>query len=117
MEALLDTKNGVASLLASICALLAFHLLFKVGEFLWEILKKKNEVSEQTFEKLTAALQVNTRAVHELKTQIHGIERDLSEIPKLKLDLKRLFSAVKTISGDKWPSIRREIMEEVAEPS
>lgn len=112
MEGLITTSQGIPALLASIAVVLAAHLVFKMGELAWTFLKKKNELSEQTVEKLTTALQINTQAVKNLEARLNDIEKNLAEIPKFKLDLRRIFSAVKYISGDKWADIRKVIMED-----
>lgn len=109
---LLDTKHGIPTLLATIAVVLCLHLILKVGEFVFDILKKKNEISEQSVSNLTTALGVATKAVDKLECRIAEVEKDLSEIPKFKLDLRRLFSAVKFVAGDEWPKVRKHIMDE-----
>ena len=84
MDNLLDAHYG----LPAICVLLVLQLLFKVGEFLWEVIKKKDEVSEKSISELTASIQ------------------------KLSLDLRRVFAAVKILAGDDWKHIRKSIMDE-----
>jgi hypothetical protein len=105
MEKLLESPNSLPGTLTVIAALLSCHLLFKMGEFLWEILKRKSEVSEQTIQKLAVSLDFNTRATDKLELRLGQIEKDLSDNPRLKRDLDRLFIAVKIIAGDEWERI------------
>lgn len=109
---LLNTKEGIPALLASIAVIMSLHLIFKMGEFVWEIIKKKNEVSEKSIENLNEAIQANTKAVQHLEMKIQDIEKNLSEIPKFKLDLRRLFTAIKFMSGENWKEVRSVIMDE-----
>jgi hypothetical protein len=112
VEKFLDVQHGVPTLLASIVIILALHLFAKVGEFLWGFVKKSGEISDQSIKDLTVEIQINTKAVTKLEGRLNEIERLISEIPKFKTDLRRLFLAVKQISGEDWPNIRRSIMED-----
>lgn len=112
LETLLNEKQGIPTLLASIVVVMGLHLLFKVGEFLWEMLKKKTEVSEKSIENLTGALQKTTEAVRRLDDRLVEIEKDLSQMPKIRLDLRRMFSAIKHLAGENWKEIREIIMED-----
>ncbi len=114
MTTFLDTEHGIPTLLASIAVILALNLFAKIGEFLWGFVKKKAEISEQSIEKLTAALQVNTQAVQNLDHLIAEGEQTISEIPKFKQGLRRLFVAVKHIAGDEWTDVRKIIMDDEA---
>lgn len=115
MEALIDSEHGVAVLLAGITVVLCLHLFLKIGEFLWEIFKKKNEGSEEHISKIDLALTQNTRAVQELRIQVQLLERELIEVHKFKSDSQKLFSAVKIMAGKQWPRVRKA-MEEDALP-
>lgn len=112
MEELLYSQKSVPVILASICVMITLHLLVKLGEFVWDLAKKKSELSEKSIEKLTAAMDTNTRAVETLNLRISEVEKDLGEVNKLKQDLRRFYSAIKILAGDKWAAIRKEIMEE-----
>lgn len=105
MEGLLDTTHGTSTLLASLVIIMALHLFFKIGEAVWNYLKKKSELSEQSVTGLTAA-------VLKLESRLEKIEKELSVIPKLRLDLRRIFIAVKQLAGDNWEEIKKLIMEE-----
>lgn len=112
MEKLLDLKDGAGGLLASICVILALQVLIKVGEFLWNLKEKKDSASEAAVKELTATMLKNTEAIKLLDQKLGKIEGIISEIPKFKLDVRRMFSAVKILAGEKWTNIRKEIMKE-----
>lgn len=110
MEELIDTKHGIGTLLATIALVICMQLVLKVGEFLWEIFKKKSEVTEDGIEKLTGSINQNTRAVEELKFQLTQIEKEVIGLPKMKEDLNRNFTAIKILAGERWPEIRAIIL-------
>lgn len=107
---MLDAQHGIPTLLASLVIILSLHFLVKVGEFLWKLFEKKNELSEKSVQKLTSALHVNTSAIEKLETRILHAEKGLADMPKFKSDLRKLFAAVKFIAGDEWIKIRQEVM-------
>lgn len=109
---LLDFKNGLPGLLISICVILSLQLVFKVGEFLWKLREKKDSASEAAIRELTEVVKHNILATEHLEQRLNELKNTLSEIPKFKSDMRRLFSAIKIVSGDKWSQIRKEIMEE-----
>lgn len=113
MGELIDTQHGSSSLLAGIAVVLCLHLIFKVGEFLWNMLKKKSELSDLSVERLTNALKVNTSAVEKLEHEINRVKQDLSQIPHLKRSLNRAFSAIKMMAGEEWPKIREGIVDDI----
>ena len=92
--------------LISLESTLAGVFIMQVLKFVWDIVKKKQDHSEDTMKYNTVAVQTLTASLDKLKEQI-------SEIPKMKTDIKRSFTAHKIIAGDKWPEIRKEIMEEL----
>ncbi len=101
MEKLFSPEYGVAG----ICVLLTINILVKLGEFLWSLKQKKESASDATIEKLIQTVKENTYAIEHL-------EKSVSELPKMKTDLRRFFAAVKAISGDKWSQIKKEILED-----
>ncbi len=114
---LLDTKHGLSGLLLSIVAIGLFQILIKIWEFVWTVKKEKDKISEEGLKKLTQSMDNNTAAVmklqgefEKLENEIKRLEGTMAEIPKVKTDLRRLFMAVKSIAGDKWVEIRREMM-------
>lgn len=96
-----DLKYGVAG----ICLLLTIFVLVRVGEFLWSLREKKDSASEESIKNLTAAVQANTAAIEKINLL-------LSDLPKMRLDLRRSFGALKNLAGDKWPQIREGMKED-----
>jgi hypothetical protein len=101
MENLFDLKYGVAG----VCVLLTLSLAIKMIEILLKVKEKKEALSDE-------ALRELTKAARALDSRIHHLEQTLSDLPKLKIDLRRIFMAAKLLSGEKWPDIRKQIMEE-----
>lgn len=112
MESLIDSQHGTPTLLATIAAVLCLHLLMKMGEFMWAFLKTKNDASEETISNLTKALKLNTLSIDKLELRLSNIDKEISALPKYKLDIRRMFAAVKTLAGDEWVDIRKQIMDE-----
>lgn len=108
----IDTQNGITGLLASVCVLMSFQFLLKLGEFIWKLKKEKDQLSEQGVAKLAQSMESNTAAIQHLESQLKSLQSTMAEIPKVKIDMKRLFSAVKALAGDEWPRIRKEIIDE-----
>lgn len=92
--------------------ILTISVLVKVGEFLWKLREKKEALSESSVGKLTEAVEQNTFATKHLDLRLSSLEKSLSELPKFKTDIRRFYIAVKALAGDKWPEIRKAIMEE-----
>ncbi len=99
----LFARHGILA----IVVMLALHLVMRIVQFLFDILKKKNEQAEKNVTEISLALQQNTGAVRELRIQMGILERELGEIHKFKIDTKRLFSAVKIMAGPKWSQVRK----------
>lgn len=116
MEKLMEAAGGnLSGILAAIAVTLCLHLLAKIGEFLWKLREKRDSLTESGIEKLSSAVQLNTNASEKLEHRIKALEHTFTDLGKAKLDMRRLYAAVKQLAGDKWPEIRRHIMEEVAE--
>jgi TRAP-type uncharacterized transport system substrate-binding protein len=79
-----------------------------VGFLLWSIKANKDKVSEESIRELAKSTERNTKQIEELV-------KALSELPKLKLDMRRAFIAIREIAGDEWPAIRKEIMEDFSQ--
>jgi hypothetical protein len=109
-ESLIDTKNGVAGLIASLVVVLALQLMLRVGEFVWKIIKKKSELSEKTVQKLIVTVESNTDAIKKLESRV-------GDIDKIRLDLRRSYAAIKFMAGDKWKDVRSVIMGDEDLPS
>jgi hypothetical protein len=108
MEDLFSLKYGIGG----ICVLLTLMVLVRVAEFVYSLHEKRESLSENAITELTKAVQENTFAVKMLDARIATVETSMSELPKLKNDLRRSFCAVKEIAGDDWPRIRDVIMKD-----
>lgn len=108
MENLFSLEYGIGG----ICVLLTLQVLFRVGEFLWKLKEKKETLSENAITALTKAVQDCTLATQLLEHRLKTLEGALTELPKLKTDLQRSFSALKILAGEKWQTIRDEILKD-----
>lgn len=95
---------------AGVIVLLAIRIVISVGEFLWRLHEKKNQVCETTIERLTESVKKNTIAIEVLTREIEKLEIPVKEVPKLKTDIRRFYLAVKAIAGDRWNQIRDEVL-------
>lgn len=100
MEDLLSLKYGIGGL----CVLLTIFILLKVVEFVINLKKKKEDETEDLLRELVAS-------VNHLDKKFDELEKQISDYPKIKSDLRRCFFAVKLLAGDRWAEIRKEIME------
>lgn len=87
-------------------------ILLRVAEFLWRMKEKRESISEQDLRDLTRAVQDSTLAMKMIDLRLKAIEASNSDLPKLKNDLRRVYTALKEISGDDWSRIRDEIMKD-----
>jgi len=108
MDEILKNSQITPSHLVVIIALLTCHLLFKMGMFAWDIVKKKDESSSESLKALSKALSDNLWAIEKLEMHIQAIQKDLNELPKIKKDLIRVFTAAKILAGSRWGDIRKE---------
>lgn len=106
------SEGSVNGMLSAISIILALQLFFRVGEFLWKIVKDKHAITDTTMKKLTTAVYENTDTLKHLEGEIRRLESALSELPKLKTDMRRLFNAAKIMAGPDWSEIRDEIMKD-----
>lgn len=110
MESMFDVKYGVAG----ICVLLAFKVIVDSAKFVFERhkqeAKQKESASEATTKELIKAVRENTEVTKHLDNRIQHLERSIGDLPKLKLDVRRFYTAVKSVAGDKWPAIHDELM-------
>lgn len=111
MEELLSKTSSASQFVSVLCILFCFNIVFNVGKFLWEMLSKKSELSEQSIKELIEALLSNTESVKRLEFRINEMESVLAQIPQMKANLRRSFAAIKAIAGkERWAEIREEIM-------
>jgi hypothetical protein len=112
MMNLIDNDHGIVTFLATITFTLIINSGIGLFKFVWNLFQKKGELSEKSITDLTVALQNNTQSVKQLEHRIVEAEKMISELPKLKNDLRRLFIAMKIVSGEKWADIYKIIKEE-----
>ncbi len=108
MEKLFSLEYGIGG----ICVILTLMTLMKVGEFLWKLREKKESVSEETLKKLVQSVEQNSAAMAILTLRLRTLEDVISDFPKIKIDIRRSFAALKELAGDEWPKIREEIVKE-----
>lgn len=108
MDDLFTLKYGIGGL----CVVLTLSLFFRVFEFVWALKKKEAQASEKATVANTEAVRGLTVAVQLLEHRLQSLEAARGEIPKLKNDLRRSFSALKTLAGDRWGAIRDDIMKD-----
>lgn len=92
--------------------ILALNLVFRVGTFVFGLIQKKQQVSDDTLKANTAAIIGLTTSNQKLESRLKTLEENFTEIPKVKLDLRRMYTAIKMVSGEKWKHIREVIMED-----
>jgi hypothetical protein len=109
MDALLKAES-IPALLAAVIVILCVNSLRGFVEFLWNLRKEKDSASEGAIKELTDAVRLNTEAAKHLDGRLQRVEKIFNVLPKMKLDLRRLFTAMKTVAGDEWTEIREEIM-------
>ncbi len=112
MEKLIEGEHGLTVLLAGLVIVLCLHLIAKIGHFIWEFNQKKHQLTEETIKSLTTMIASNTSAIHSLEERLRHIEKQLESLDKFKIDIRGLIEAIKYLSGDKWPDIRRIIIED-----
>lgn len=89
-----DLKYGVAG----VCVLLTIMVLIQVGKFVWTVKQEKDKLSDDT--------------VADLVKAVEKLEHTVSDLPKFRTDVRRFYTAIKVIAGDKWPQVRDEIMKD-----
>lgn len=114
MELNLDAQHGLSGLLTGVVVLLSLHLVASLGKFIFGLLKKKDEFTDQQITKISLALTQNTDAVKELRIHLGMLERDIADLAKIKIDTNNLFSAVKFIAGPKWAAISKAIKADIS---
>lgn len=108
MEKAFSLEYGIGGL----CVLFTLMVMLKVGEFLWKLREKKETLSEAAVKDLTLAMQANTAATQHLDHRLQQIEKMVVDVPKFKTDLRRFYTALKILGGDRWPQVRDEIMKD-----
>lgn len=98
--------------IGGLCVILTLSILLRVAEFLWSLREKKDNLSEASIKSLTLAMQENTQAMRHLDLRLGALEKSVGELPKFKTDIRRFYTAIKEVAGDRWPRIRDEIMKD-----
>jgi hypothetical protein len=97
MEALFETKS-IPALLTLIAVFMCASFIRGCFEIFIKLKKEKESASEAAILALTEEVKRNTLAMEHLDD-------------KLSLDIRRMFSALKLLAGDRWQQIRKDIME------
>lgn len=113
MSQIFDAEHGIPTLVATLCVLITLQILGKLGQFLYGLLKKKNEVSDQSINDLTKSLNANTAAMNQLEARIKMAEELIGAIPKIKKDLRRYYAGLREVAGEDWVRIRDVIMKDL----
>jgi hypothetical protein len=78
-----------------------------VANLLWDIFKKRNSTIDTDLKEL---IKNTMRLQFEMTQVLHQTE----QIDKMKTDLRRIFTMMRFMAGDKWPKLR-EIMDDKLE--
>lgn len=108
MEKLFSLQYGVGGA----CVLLTLMIVLRLGEFLWKLKERKESLSDAAVRELTKAVVANTSAVHGLDLRLQNLEHAVSDLPKFKADIRRLYAAVREVAGEGWTRIRDEILKD-----
>lgn len=90
----------------------SLHLITKVGEFVFGIVKSKNDITEKSIENLTNFISGNTEALHRLEERMRSVETELKGFDSTKLNVRKLFAAVKAVAGADWPLVKQAIIDD-----
>ncbi len=112
MEKLVEDGHGVTVLLAGLVIILSLHLITKIGHFIWEFNQEKHQLTEKSIDNLTQMLASNTSAIHSLEEKLSKVHHEIEALNRFKIDIRLLIDAVKHLAGDKWPEIRKIIIED-----
>lgn len=115
MEGLIDSQHGLATLLASLVIILSLHLFLQLAKIVWALLKTKSTTLETNVSNLAKAIEQNTIAYQKLELRLSKLEIDLSTLPKVKIDLRRIFNVIRYLAGKDWQKFRK-IMDDDLEP-
>lgn len=107
-----NPQQSLLALLAGLVITGCLQVFLKILEFMWQFVKKKIDTNEDITKELITALNGCTSALAKLDEKVASLEAVLLEIPKFKLDLKRMFTAIKMMAGEDWAKIKKEIMDD-----
>jgi hypothetical protein len=78
-----------------------------VANLLWDIFKKRNST-------IDADLKELIKNTMRLQFEMHQVLLRTEQIDKMKVDLRRIFTMMRFMAGDKWEKLR-EIMDDKLE--
>lgn len=108
MEELINSK-GISALVI----ILGLHLLVNVAKILLRFFVKEQEKEKVNYDyqitKIDLTLTQVNESVRDLRVQLGMLERELADVGKFKSDSQALFSAIKFMAGEDWPSVRKAI--------
>ena len=107
MEQIFDGKGGVSQLIAGLIVVLSLNIIIKVGELFFKSYKEKDQLTESAVRSLTEALQKTTASVIRLDQRIHQVEEQLTDLPKFKVELRRIIEMIRSLAGPKWPEVKQ----------
>lgn len=105
MDHLLDSQQSISNLFAGLIIALCLHFLLKICDLFFTAYKTRNAVTEKS-------LQENSVILIKLETRFKTLEHELSDVLKMRKDFNRIFRGIRALSGDRWPAIRKEIMQD-----
>jgi len=105
------TKTDL-NIFVGIFILLALKSVIELGKFTYNIFKTKADVSEKTVRQLSLSLDMNTKSLDKMSEKMIQFETKLAKMAKMELDLRRTFFALKEVAGDKWPDIKKKILDD-----
>lgn len=111
METILETKS-IPAILILIAVFMCANFIKGVLELVLKIRAQKDSASEASIKELTQAVNNNSVVTAHLDRRLGDVEKTYSELPKLKVDMRKFYSAIKVLSGERWSKIRKEIEED-----
>lgn len=112
MEDIVGKGHGLDGLLAGLIIVLCLHLVTKLAHFIWELNKKKQEVTEDAINNLSEKVGSLMHSLITVEERMRALDTKLDELNKFKLDIRQLISAIKELAGDRWQDIRKIIIED-----
>jgi hypothetical protein len=122
MEALIEHKD-TSTLLASLVALLAIHLIWKIIELAFDAYREKSKETDKGIEALESKFerkldQFSTLLSSYMETSIRlsdkmtATEIRLKELIEVEGKIRKLTLVVKSIAGGDWEKLKQEIIED-----
>lgn len=112
MEKIFDKlveEHSLVILIAVLVALLAIHLLWKIGEKFFESHSEKSKELESKLDRFSNILSSYMADIIQLTDKMSTVEQKLSELIEVEQKIRRLNRVVKTLAGDQWDEIKRSV--------